>query len=166
MGKHNSLFRPRVEHVNFQDLLKYGEHMPSGCIEWTQRRNSQGYGSFKLQSHANRVHRYVTRLFYGDPADESMYAMHLCDNPPCFNPDHLRWGTPLENTRDMDAKGRSKRPNWQGEKMFTAKLRAAQVIEIRELYAYGFSLRELARIYGVDHTNISAIIRRKSWKHI
>jgi len=166
MGKHNKYFATGIESVNFQDLMKYGNRTKNGCIEWTKRTNFGGYGVFKLKGEAKIVHRYVARLIHGNPISESMYAMHLCDNPPCFNPDHLRWGTPLENTRDMDAKGRDKRPRWEGEKMFTAKLTAALVSEIRQLYDYGFSLRELAGIYGVDHTNISLIVRGKTWKHL
>lgn len=38
-------------------------------------------------------------------------VMHLCDNPPCARPSHLREGAQVENMRDMAAKGRATAPN-------------------------------------------------------
>lgn len=35
-------------------------------------------------------------------------AMHSCDNPRCFNPDHLSLGTYLDNLEDAQRKGRRK----------------------------------------------------------
>lgn len=65
-----------------------------------------GYGSFpigekgKVQS--NRVAWMVTH----GPIPDGMHVMHLCDNPPCCNPKHLKLGTHAENMADMHAKGR------------------------------------------------------------
>jgi hypothetical protein len=48
-----------------------------------------------------------------------------------------------------------------------AKLTDAKVILIRELWATSDYLqKELASKFGVDHRTISAIITRKTWKHI
>jgi len=38
-------------------------------------------------------------------------ACHTCDNPACFNPEHLFYGNPLVNARDKTKKGRH--PNSQ-----------------------------------------------------
>ena len=37
--------------------------------------------------------------------------MHLCDNPPCYNVNHLKVGTTAENNADMARKGRSRNQN-------------------------------------------------------
>jgi ribosomal protein L11 len=54
----------------------------------------------------------------------------------------------------------------KGQKNNLAKLTAAQVLEIRELYKHGAKQVDLAKEYGVIQGHISLIINRKSWKHI
>lgn len=39
---------------------------------------------------------------------KGMMVLHKCDNPPCYNIEHLFLGTAQENTDDMIVKGRSK----------------------------------------------------------
>jgi hypothetical protein len=53
-----------------------------------------------------------------------------------------------------------------GSKAGSSKLTEAQVLEIRKLGSKGYSMRELGRIFNVDHKTISAIIKRKTWNHI
>ena len=45
----------------------------------------------------------------GDLDNKDLFAMHICDNPPCVNPNHLVWGTALDNNRDTILKGRRKK---------------------------------------------------------
>jgi O-acetyl-ADP-ribose deacetylase (regulator of RNase III) len=80
----------------------------------------------------------------------------------CVNPDHLRWGTRLENAADKVAHGTMAR----GERVGSAKLTAAQVEEIRERYAAGGIAQEaLGREFGVVHATISRIVSGRSWEH-
>ena len=47
-----------------------------------------------------------------------------------------------------------------------AKLNAADVIRIRDAYAGGVTLEELAQRYGVSWSNIGRIVRRETWKDV
>lgn len=53
-----------------------------------------------------------------------------------------------------------------GSKVGISKLTEDQVLEIRKLGVKGYGMRELGRIFNVNHKTISAIIKRKTWNHI
>lgn len=59
--------------------------------------------SYKGKCHD--THRIAYTEFVGDIPD-SMIVMHSCDNPPCFNPEHLYLGTQKDNMHDMANKMR------------------------------------------------------------
>ena len=78
------------------------------CWEWTASVTDHGYGRMSYGNHVYRVHRLAAHLWLGlDLADQSIKVCHDCDNPPCFNPDHLYLGTQKDNNRDMVQRGRA-----------------------------------------------------------
>jgi len=156
--------RPRL-HANFQDLMAHSAQMPNGCIEWQGYRGTFGYGQYRVMHSSRGTHRLSLSLFTEKPFDDAV-AMHLCDNPPCINPDHLRWGTASENSLDRHAKGRSVGAGTKGERINTAKLNVDKVREIRALYASGIKSPKLETMFNVGSRQILAIVRRKSWKWV
>lgn len=155
---------------NFQTLQALLERTiatDNGCLEWQGYRDADGYGKVKVTNKPKSAHRialfFVTGI-YGE------VAMHSCDNPPCINPDHLRWGTVQENNADMMAKGRHAKGDalaFKGMAHPKARLTDSQVIEIRTRYAAGgITHRQLGREYGVSHAMIGDITRRECWSHI
>ena len=50
-------------------------------------------------------HRYAYENFWGE-IPKGFIVMHLCDNPSCINPVHLRLGTRGNNLQDAYKKGR------------------------------------------------------------
>lgn len=140
----------------------------STCWLWLGTKDKNGYGLYYRQYHNHRAHREAYELTHG-PIPEGMLVLHRCNNPPCVNPLHLEVGTNRDN---MLYCIRSGRHVWQirpecaqsGEKRANAKLRAEQVLVIRDLYSQGgYSHRRLGEMFGVSHTVIQRIIAGKDW---
>ena len=87
------------------------------CVEWKYAKTDRGYGNFKLNGKTRSVHRFVFGLYHGYLP---RVVMHTCDNPACYNIEHLKGGTHKDNTQDMIRKGRrvdsrgANNPNWNG----------------------------------------------------
>jgi len=139
---------------------------PGGCWLWQGYRSPKGYGQIFSDGRLEGVHRAAYKL-YVSPIGEGLFVLHKCDNPPCFNPEHLFLGTPLDNMLDAKRKGRLKQ-GWQksayGERSNTAKLTAAQSIEIRKLIGTGLTYAQIGARYGVQSNAIFAIASGKTWK--
>jgi hypothetical protein len=52
------------------------------------------------------VYKHQIACAYKHGIVDGMFALHSCDNPPCCNPKHLRWGTQQENVQDIFKRGR------------------------------------------------------------
>ena len=80
----------------------------STCWEWPFSR-LHGYGQV-----GGRKATHVALELDGRPRpSDDLIALHSCDNPPCVNPDHLRWGTHRDNASDRGERGRT-RNQWTG----------------------------------------------------
>ena len=76
-----------------------------------------------------------------------------------YEPGNVTWKLLAENTKEMK--------HAVGTKVKASKLNEEQVLEIRKLYKEEkYGMRELGRTYNVDHKTISAVVKRKTWKHI
>lgn len=135
------------------------------CWLWTASTIPGGYGQFRAGSPAPyRAHRFSYEIHVGQ-IPQGLHVCHTCDTPACVNPDHLFVGTPADNMRDRNAKGRH--VPMRGIANGEAKLTDDQVREIRRLYASGnYTQKALTKQFGVKIPQISRICRRVLWKHI
>lgn len=145
----------------------------TGCWLWTAFCDEQGYGKISNVWLGDKfitampVHRLVAHLKLGldlsKPREE--YGCHHCDNPPCFNPDHLFVGSPQDNTDDCKKKGRDRHPFGE-ENGGGRKLTADDVRVIRDRLSLGETQAAIAADYGVDYTMIGRILHGKAWTHV
>lgn len=134
------------------------------CHNWSKGLDAGGYGQIKVKGKTQNAHRVAYRYLVGEiPA--GIHVLHRCDNRRCINPLHLFLGTHAENMQDKAAKGRCGCA--KGEASGSAKLTAAQVVEIRALAQNGFTQKAIGLRFGVSQVTVGDIaVRRKSWAHI
>ena len=134
------------------------------CWQWTRGATSRGYGAFVVGGVQWLAHRFAWTLAHG-AIPEGLHILHHCDNPPCVNFRHLFLGTQADNNADRTSKGQSIGISRPGELNPNAKLTQADVATIRAFYADGTAtLGALGREYGVTGTNITDIVRGRTWK--
>lgn len=80
------------------------KHIGSCCWIWKGGK-IRGYGHFWCNGKTLKAHRYVLQMA-GANLNDIECVLHLCDNPSCVNPDHLKIGTILENRMDCVKKKR------------------------------------------------------------
>ncbi len=110
---------------------------PKGCWE-IQRK-------YKYRP-PTRYTRRILKLKDNDPR----VVMHLCDNPLCINPDHLKVGTQMDNMHDMIKKAGKPIVPLEDRK----KLKDSYIPYHKE---YGAA--SLARRYGISRMQMLRIVK-------
>lgn len=78
----------------------------TGCIVAKRYRGGKHYAKEWVDGKRTHSHTAVWERHFG-PILKGMYVLHMCDFPPCHNPEHLFLGTNLDNIADMVSKGRN-----------------------------------------------------------
>lgn len=76
----------------------------NGCWNWKGSKNSNGYGEAHYQDKRILAHRLAAHLWLRMPLADKRFVLHRCDNPACFNPKHLFFGTQSDNMQDCAKK--------------------------------------------------------------
>lgn len=135
-----------------------------GCWIWKGATRSDGHGKIHIKGKQVGVHRIIFEIVNDCILSKDILVRHKCDNPPCWNPEHLQRGTSQDNSNDMKTRGRS--PHSRGASNNKAKLTSEQVLSIRGEREQGVSYNRLSKKYGVSPSQISGIVNRKFWTHI
>ena len=132
------------------------------CWEWKGHKHQRGYGIFWHEGKNVRANR-MALVLSGQPApDAAAMSLHSCDNPPCCNPKHLRWGTALDNKNDMILR---KGPV-HGEGSATATITDAIASEIMRRRVAGHGAPAIAEAMGLSRTLVDNIYSGSAWKHL
>lgn len=158
---------------------KVGIAGPDDCWPWLAGMHSAGYGAFSIRLpgggyRMKPAHQISAFLAYGP--SNGRYALHSCDNRPCCNPRHLRYGTQTDNMQDAKKRGRSSPPPIhygpaphrnmpKGEANANSKMTNATVAEIYRLRLTGMSSVELAKRFSLDKSTMLDIISGRHWSH-
>lgn len=108
------------------------------------------------------IHRLVLIAFKG-PCPDGMECCHEDGNPKNNRLDNLRWGTKSSNQLDRARHGTSN----AGSRHGASKLTEEDVLKIRELcITEGKKHRDVAAIFRVTRSAVTAIVSGKRWKHV
>lgn len=124
----------------------------NGCWVWTGSTGGIGYGVLSINGKPEYVHRLAYRLLKGG-VQRYKFVLHRCDNPPCFNPEHLFLGTALDNVKDMIKKGRAVRP--------PLKFSDETIAAIRKDHAEGMTRRELVALYSISIAHLQRVTKNQ-----
>lgn len=136
----------------------------SGCWVWTAGRNTDGYGVTSINGVTKTVHRVILWLLSDMDLTSDMHVLHKCDNPPCWNPDHLFLGTNTENIQDAARKGRLQ-PR-QGSKSPKAKINEEIAYAIKLRLRQGENQSFIARDMGIGPKIVNYIAGGHTWAHV
>lgn len=109
-----------------------------------------------------RVHRLVMMAFNPVENMDELEVNHIDGNKKNNKLENLEWCTASENQIHAFKTGLNK--SRRGEESNFSKLTNDDAKKVFELREKGFLQREIAEIVGCTKSNISCILRGKSWK--
>lgn len=157
-----------LEKLKEKILSKIKKDEKTGCWEWQDKTEPNGYARVFMAPYRWPVHRAACWIFKG-PFPQEAFICHTCDNRKCCNPDHLYVGSHKSNMEDMKKRGRYRGvppPPCKGEDCKWAKITERQAIMILELYALYPTVAGIAKVTGIHRKTISDIVNGNSWRHI
>lgn len=116
------------------------------CWEYLGKDSGSG-GHIRIRQDDKKriqVHRLAWEAYNAEPVPNGMYVLHKCDNPKCFNPQHLYIGTLRQNALDRS----HRHPGWG---------LVSDVEALLDIANSSLSNTELALKYGVTSARIRQI---------
>jgi HNH endonuclease len=147
---------------------RWAKRCPEGNIYHTFTKLI-GYTYYKVfifndgqKKHHLRVNRLVCEAFQGLPPSPQHHAAHDNGDSLDNRADNLAWKTAQQNIDDRGRHGRHP----CGERQGHSRFKDEDILRIRSMHSSGSSLAEIGKMFGACKGTLSAIVRRKSWKHL
>lgn len=158
------------ENLNLGILERFFNRINFKCIEnnecwvWTgpcQPIKNGNYGRISINHEEYKTHRLMYYLIYGS-FDPSFWILHYCDNPPCCNPNHLKLGTPDDNSKDMVSKKRQAK----GSDIPQSKLNETIIYNILDNILNGkiTSIKQIMATFNISRAAAYHIFDKKHWR--
>lgn len=158
------------------------------CWPWIPKsRTDAGYGLFNIWVDDTRRSNFAASriscfLEHGPLPYKGARSLHSCDNPPCCNPKHLRWGTQRDNVKDAQERGRHvdpprfwDNPEWAARHRATklkgvdapdSSLNESQVREIWRRWLEGEGPTPISKIMNIPHHVVFDVCRGRSYREL
>lgn len=138
--------------VNGSDVTRFwakvAKPTPEGCWEWQGALLKSGYGAFRLAGKTERAHR-IAYFLSKENLNPNLEILHLCNNPQCCNPAHLRQATHAENLQQASQQNRmGNGTDGPGSKSNLSTEALHEILTSRA------SARALGRKYGIYHKTV------------
>lgn len=140
------MLKKSKHHMSLQERFEQGfvRGPEDRCWLWRGNLDKKGYGGFRIGNYNTRAHR-VSHMIYKGPIPDGMETLHSCDNAACVNPNHLSFGTPMQN--QDEAWRRSRR-------LGTHKLSRDDVLAIKSSLG---THSDIAARYGIGQSHVSRL---------
>jgi hypothetical protein len=129
-------------------------HMGTPCLEWQGKLWHCNRPRVTVNGISQCAYTFACEYHEGRFLPKGMHIRHLCNNPKCCEPTHLKMGTAKENAHDklVHATQRGFKLNYE------------KVREIRErARTEHLSTVELGRIYGITTRHAWWILKNQAW---
>lgn len=139
-----------------------GELPVGDCIISWYAIQATGYAYIRVNKIQYRHHRIAYCEANGIPIHSitGKEVLHLCDNPACINPRHLRLGTRADNAEDMKLKNRAAVGSSHG----LSKMDEEKVRKLRSITT--LSCSSLGKLFGISRAVAWSIRTNRTWKHV
>ena len=132
----------------------------SDCIEWNRAKTKAGYGIVWNGQKLKYIHRLTYENAHNITLKRTDFICHSCDNPSCYNIDHLFLGNAKINNKDRESKGRTA----VEFDLPHTKLSNNDISDIIELRKSGMKTVDIAKQYNVHQSHVSKICSRQRRK--
>ena len=131
------------------------------CLTFPFKHDASGYGRINLgKGNIIGAHVYVLTATKGPKPTPAHEACHTCGNGhlSCVTPDHLYWGTRLENVQDAMTHGTHKNPpRFYGEDHGCCKYSDEELRRVVDMLRGRMKQTDISKITGISQAHISRI---------